>query len=314
MKRKTKRGTVMAALPMALFIFAGNMLTVGRGGAVTASELILSAALASAVLPVAAYAANAIFAEKKPCGALQKTALVIFSLAVSAAALYVAAVTVKEFSSFAAEVMFLRIPDVAVGVIFVAVCSYLGSCGGGTLKKFAFACAVFVSVTAVLLLALSLPNLKFERIYELISASKDLTVGGVLSVFSAVFAPAVLAVVYLSSEGGVRIRSPFYGVIISAVLLLICFLNVFLLLGGAFGAAQDYPYATAVSTVTAGKLFARMEGFAYMMYYAAGAVRVSLCISLVSVLAERLLRRRHRIFPYAVGAAVFTVTLLLSYS
>ena len=92
------------------------------------------------------------------------------------------------------------------------------------------------------------------------------------------------------------------------MLILICFLGVLLLLGGGFGATLEYPYATAVSTVTAGKLFARLEGFAYLTYYVSSALRVSVCISLVSTLVSR----KSRILPYAVGALVLLVTVLLS--
>ena len=57
-----------------------------------------------------------------------------------------------------------------------------------------------------------------------------------------------------------------------------------------------------------------MEGFSYIMYYAAGAVRVSVCISLVNLLYERMLKRKYAFVPYFIGAAVLLVTLLLSLS
>ena len=50
------------------------------------------------------------------------------------------------------------------------------------------------------------------------------------------------------------------------------------------------------------------------MYYAAGAVRVSVCLSLVNLLYERMLKRKYAFVPYFIGAAVLLVTLLLSLS
>jgi hypothetical protein len=128
-----------------------------------------------------------------------------------------------------------------------------------------------------------------------------------------VFAPAVLAVVYISAMGERRARASLYGTVIATFLLALCFLNVFLLLG-SLGNSEDYPYSIAVSTVTAGKLFVRMEGFSYIMYYAAGAVRVSVCISLVDLLYERMLKKKYAFMPYVIGVAVLLVTLLLSLS
>ena len=303
----------MTALPIALFIFSGSMLALGKGGAVWGIHLVLAAALASFALPVACVAANGVFGERDKKGT-EKVMFVIFSLLSAIAAIYSASLMLNEFSSFASKVMFLRIPSGAVSIIFVAFCSYLSSRGAEVIRKFALVSALIVFACSLILFTLSAPNFEWDRVKALLEGAKELNATDVITVFSGSFAPAVIAIIYFSANGGTRGASALWGTLLSFVLVLICFLNVFLLLGGSFGASMEYPYATAVSTVTAGKLFARLEGFAYITYYVSSAIRVALCISLVSVLSERIAKRKSRVLPYVVGALVFAVTLMLSHS
>ncbi len=298
------------SFPVSLFIFAGNMLTVGKSDLF---ELLFAALVGIFALPVSAVAAACVFGESEKRGA-KKVIFIVLSLPVAAASFYVAAETVNDLSAFVGGVMLLRIPELWVSVIFVALCSYLAASGAQAVKKFAFVAFLIVSLSALFLFLLSLGSLKFERIGEIISSAKEISIGGAVNTFSHVFAPAVLAVIYVAASGEKKARASFLGTVMAVILLTVCFLNVFLLLGNSLGSTEDYPYATAVSTVTAGKLFARMEGFAYLMYCAAGVVRASVCIALISLLPEKIMNRKYPFLPYVAGGGVFLVTLLLSLS
>ena len=307
MVKKTKGGLLVNGLIIALFIFAGNMLLVGKGNLV---ELLLASVLGSLALPVAFVAAVAVFGEGEKKGGAKIFFVVLATITVMAS-VYVASLAASEFSHFVEDVMLLSFPRFAVAAIFLALCSYLAS-KGSAVRKFSFAAAVIVFAAILLLLVLSLESFKIERIGEL--WEMEVKTAGVVNLFSSVFAPAVIAVIYLSSNGEGRVLSSVLGTAIAILLLSVCFLNVLLLLGGSFGASEPYPYSTAVSTVTAGKLFARMEGFAYIMYYASELVRGAVCIALVSLLVERITGKKWRALPYATGLLVLLVTLLLSCS
>ena len=312
MNKKMKRRAISWGFPVALFIFAGNMLEVGKGNFI---ELLLAGAVGALALPVSAVAASAVF-EKEEKKGVSKIIFTLFSLLTAVAAIYVASLTVKDFSFFVGEVMLLKLPALAVGAVFIALCSYLATEGGRTIKKFSFLSILIVFVSATVLFALAFESFETDRILDIIRSARNIRAEGVISTFSTVFAPAVIAVIYISAEGRGEKRglSAFLGAIMAILILAVCFLNVFLLLGGSLGSSEDYPYATAVSTVTAGKLFARMEGFSYMMYYSSGVARVSLCIALISLLSEKITGKKWRFLPYATGAGIFLVTLLFSAS
>jgi hypothetical protein len=152
--------------------------------------------------------------------------------------------------------------------------------------------------------------------------SREISFLEVASELGGVFASSVLAVIYLSlGESGKRSRGAFLAVIFSSVILILCRLNVSLLLGDSLVLKVEYPYSEAVSTVSAGKLFARLEGWAYLMYYTAAATRVSVCLSLACRLFFMIFPFAERkrlvliLLPFVLGAlSLVDVTNLLSFS
>lgn len=312
------RNMITDAFPIALFAFAGRALTVGRGRLV---DGIAATFLALAVVPMAAWAANSVFGAEERTGVGGRILYVFFASFAAVAAIFIASVSAKEFSAFAAEVMFLRVSPWGVTAIFLGFCAYLSSKGGAAVRKFSFLAFVITATAAVLLFLLSVPNFEMPTVRTLLNI-KELSADGVTSALGGIFAPAVLAVIYISAVGRreknkVRPMAAALAVLLSAAFLLICFLNVSLLLGEDFGRTRDYPYSEAVSTVTAGKLFARMEGFSYLMYYSAAAVKTAISVSLICLVIKDMLPKRWKnkrvmlALPYAVSASVAAVSFIL---
>lgn len=273
MKKVGSIGIPAIAL-ITVFALAGRVLSVGKSSVL---EGIVAAAAALLILPLAARVSNSFFEGERRgfFGAL-------FSLAVIVAAFYVAAAGAREFSSFASEVMLLRTPKASVSFIFLFLCAYLTRLSRDAVRKFALLAFVVTAAAVVLLFLLSVRSFDLSGRDGILSGG--LSAVGVLREFGEIFAPSVLAVIYLSMDGDrVRISVPgaVFSVVLVSALLFICRLNVRLLFGESFASGAQYPYSEAVSTVTAGKLFARMEGWAYLMYYAASAVRVTVCLSLI---------------------------------
>lgn len=74
------------------------------------------------------------------------------------------------------------------------------------------------------------------------------------------------------------------GLLCGNLLLGICILNSVLLFGIGLSAKLSYPYADAISTVTFGNLFTRMDGFAYFIYLASSLVKISVCVQVIKAL------------------------------
>ena len=78
-----------------------------------------------------------------------------------------------------------------------------------------------------------------------------------------------------------RTKQGFSGVIIGACLLGMCILSPILLFGAQLSGQLDFPNSYAVSTVTVGRLFTRLDGFAYFVYFVSSVIKITVCISVV---------------------------------
>ncbi len=317
-----KKYRVVNALPVALFIFAGNALTVGRAAEWTQVDFFIAFALSLLALPLTSVSADAIFKPEGMrgiSGVFGKILYCFFSAVAVVSAFCISVLAVKEFAEFASEVMLLRMPKIPIMLIFLGLCGYLASLGAGAIKKFSLLAFFVTAAVAVMLFLLSVPSFESEYAKEIFSSS-EATAMGTAGAFGRVFAPAAVAVIYMrvwnkGREGGKR--EAFVSPILAGAILFICFLNVRLLLGKAFGGVRDFPYFDAVSMVTVGKLFARMEGFAYVMYYGGAAVKTAVSVGLVCKLVEGLFPPRWRrsalsgALPYAVASLVLAASLIL---
>lgn len=71
------------------------------------------------------------------------------------------------------------------------------------------------------------------------------------------------------------------GVCIGSAFLLISIFNSLLLFGPALSGELSYPYASAISTVTFGNLFWRLDGLCYFIYFVTAVIKIAVCVSVV---------------------------------
>ena len=284
-----KRINLSAIALAATYAFAGRVLLIGKG---SLSDVAVAALLAVLIIPLAETAARGVLGSKK-----RSVLGAIFALAVIAASIYT---------------MLSGMSELLIKAIFLFLCAYLGSLGEGAVRKLAVIFFAILGAVAVILFLLSVRSLDLSQTDVLFG---KITALGVIREFGNIFAPMVLAIIYLSGDGEtgrLRCGGAVLSVIFASLLLLICRLNVSLLFGESFAAALAYPYSEAVSTVTAGKLFARMEGWAYLMYYAASALRTSVCLSLCCRPAFRILPRlgEKRVWVFLTSLVFASVCLV----
>ena len=276
---------------------------------------LLAALAALVLLPLAEWAASSVF-QGGEVGIWRR---ILFSVTVVVATV-TASSAASGFSSFVAHSMLSGVSPFAVKIIFLFLAAYLAFLGRDAVKKFSLVAFLMIVTVAAVLFVLSAESFDVARIKELFS--EDLSFSGVAKELVGMFVPSTLAVIYLSlGRAEKRTGGALLAVVLSSALLILCRLNVSLLLGDSLAAAVEYPYSEAVSTVTAGKLFARLEGWAYLMYYAAEAVRASVCLSLSCRLFCEIFpsagkkRLVQNLMPFTLGAlSLIDVTNLSPFS
>lgn len=71
------------------------------------------------------------------------------------------------------------------------------------------------------------------------------------------------------------------GICVGNIFLLISIFNSILLFGAQMSGEFDYPYAMAISTVTFGNLFSRLDGFSYFIYFVTALIKITVCVDVI---------------------------------
>ncbi len=101
--------------------------------------------------------------------------------------------------------------------------------------------------------------------------------------------PSLLLVVYAKLHE-FSDKATFSGMALGNALLAFCILNSVLLFGSDFAGRLDYPYASAISTVTFGNLFTRMDGFAYFIYFASCLIKITVSAQIIKATLRSLFK------------------------
>lgn len=312
--RKEKRAGALSVLygafPYALFLTGGELVAILEHGSYS---FLIAALLGALSLFAAFWGAKSIFlAERKTViSKLTYGVAALFGVLLCGVVLFNSA---KEVGRFAANVMGIRAPYKVLCISFLGFCALLASKGRRVIKKYSLVAFAVVLICILLILAFSIPSAELSNLREIpLRKFRTADTGMILA---EMFAPLLIALIYFSaeskkkrSENKASLSAPL-GLAIGVAILFVCFFNVVLLLGN-YAAAEVYPYFSAAGAVSAGRLFLRIEGAAYFMYFAAVSVRGALCAATAAAVLSgfRSEGRRYRALCFLVSGSVLGVIL-----
>lgn len=274
-----------------LFILGNGVIIFPLKGA---NQYTFLAFLVASVLAVLIYfplipLINRVYGEKdKKIKPFKKTLFLIIYSVTALLALRTGATAFWDFSFFASDVLLKDYPNAIAVIIFFITALFFVSCRKeGFLKFCLLAFAVTGAVIAFFFFA-SLNNFDYENIVilnlpefkEFYPQIKDYILNPVLSAF-------LILIYEVCSFKKALPKAIFWGFISGYTLLGLCILNSVLMFGAEFSAGLDFPYASAVSTVTIGRLFTRLDGFSYFVYFSSGIAKTVLCLRLVWEMLKR---------------------------
>ncbi len=269
-------GSAVIQIPSATadeFTFTGYLVTI-----------VIGFLLYLAVIPIA----NRIFAENKSL-LPSKIPSCIILLAISVAVSFLAADTFTDFTSFVhSEILPDQSPFFSVA-IFAATVLFFSLRRQEDILKFALLSFSFIAIAITVFSFLTLHNYNLRNIFifrlptvsQLIKQSKPYLLNPVL--------PSLLLPVYNSLVfKKCRKKEAFIGLGFGFIILGACILSSVLLFGPHLAGTLDFPYAASVSTVTVGRLFTRMDGFSYFIYFASALIQITVCIFIVKGCIEKI--------------------------
>ncbi len=253
----------------ALFVLSGGILSAPFNAA---SGYTVYAFLISAVFGILIYFFTAKYLTKNKI-------FIGFSVL---AALFCAVDSTADFCVFIKDSLLSEMSIFLIAAAFVAVIVYAASKGKVALLKFSLISFFCMSILIVFFFLATLENFENLNVFYV----KEFEFSGLFETFAAYFKKIVFPVFVLPFFNELYFEKPIKkpslcGVVIGYGALFLTTINSLFVFGEKFAQRVLYPYAAAVSTVTFGSFFTRLDGFAYIIYFSAIIVRVTTCVLVI---------------------------------
>ncbi len=255
----------------AIFILGSGVISLPLKGA---DEFNFSAFIVSAVLLFVLYPLISFTLNKINCFAVV--------LAVMIFALFCGAEGFLEITRFVSEIILPDIPKFFICLIFGVTVIYFSLKQKEGILKFSLVSMVITG--AVILFFFIAPMDKYDlrnifvfRLPELREITTQIKPYIKLALQS-----IILPIYFKLTLGNTKTKQGFMGVLIGSLLLGFCILSPILLFGAQISGELQFPFSSAVSTVTVGRLFTRLDGFAYFIYFVSSLIKITVCLKVAT--------------------------------
>lgn len=264
----------IAALSMLFVIGNGVVVFPFRGS----NQFGFSAYLVSVILLLILYPLVSIAVEKIKL----PTALKLFGLIGSAVfALFCAAQSFSDLIGFVSRVVLSRTPKFFIAVILGFTVLYFVTRKKENLIKFSLISGVLTLLVVIFFFAAASPKYDLQNIFIFrLPDGADFCQQIEPYLINPLIHSFLLPVYFKLAFQRVYVKEGTVGSLTGAVLLGMCVLASILLFGADFAGELSYPFNSAVSTVNVGRLFTRLDGFAYFIYFVCGLIKITMCVSL----------------------------------
>ncbi len=241
----------------------------------------------------ARFVVNSIFVKKAESG-IKKFLRLALSFAASVFAAFVLADTVKDFLYFSQKILLPHSSKLVAIAIFLLAVIFFSFKRLENILKFCLISCVFVLILELVFFIASVDNFKLQNI--IIKQLPNLTHlwQQAIPYIKKFSLPALLLPLYeaLAFKQTSK-KALFSGLWAGGALLGLTLLNSVLIFSGELAGLFEFAYASAVSTVSIGRLFSRMDGFSYFIYFAASLVKSVGCVFIIMVMVSRNSGKSH---------------------
>ncbi len=173
---------------------------------------------------------------------------------------------------------------------FVLVAIIFAKTQNSAILKFSLLSFGFCVVAIVLFFLTTLKDFTLSNIFIKTLPDANTLLEQTMPYTQKIVLPSLLLPIFAKIESQQK-KTALGGLTIGYILIGICLLNSLLLFGNEFSGRLDFPYAQAISTVTFGNLFTRMDGFSYFIYLVCCLIKITVCIDIIkaALFRERLL-------------------------
>ena len=212
----------------------------------------------------------------------RKIFISIILLAVSIVSCFTIAETFMDYVNFIKEEILVGAHLFSIVLIFGLVCLFFALKRQEDFLKFGLLCFWFVFALILFFFFAALPNYSLRNIFIFRLPDIKTLFKQSLPYFKNPVLPSLLLPVYNALVfKSAKKSSLFSGYLLGAILLGLGILSPVLLFGTSFAGNLDFPFFSAVSTVSIGRLFTRLDGFSYFIYFSAAIMRINVCVFII---------------------------------
>lgn len=183
-----------------------------------------------------------------------------------------------EFLNFSEKILMPRASKIIVILLFLSVLIPFLTAKKEAVFKFALISAVFSAIIIFLLFIVSVPSMKLINISVFsFPPIKNLTKEGT-SYFLKIFLPALASIgLCHKANPSFNKKTALLGVASGGILLSGVFLTSLLILGSGVN-HFEFPYLSAIGTLTFGNLFTRLDLFVYFLFFVSALIKTAVLI------------------------------------
>lgn len=237
--------------------------------------------IAGAIAAVLLYFASLLITNRL----IEKSPLLIFA---AAYAFYNAGISFIRYTDFADKILLPETSKFLIAAVFIIAAVYLAARRQEVILKLSLISVVIAVIAILLFFLLSLKDFKAENITLQNLPNFNGIIKSIKPYFINIALPALLIPVYsrlFADEK--RVYATFSGLVTGLLLTSLCLLESLLLFGAPFAEKLYFPLAAAVSTVTVGSLFTRMDGIVYCLFFVTALIKTAVCMKLAFVALSR---------------------------
>ena len=264
-----------------LFVLGNGILSLPSRGAdgFTFLAFLVSLPLGFLVFWLASIIFGKISETKSSSGAFKRAVYIICLMSAGIFALFSGAATFKTLTIFVSEVMLPETPMFLIVAVFLASVIYFFFQNEKSILKFALISGVLTATAVVFFFVAASDRYDLRNIFifrlpsfrELFSQLKPYLINPVLQV-------AVLPVFLKGVLRENKTKLGIWGVLAGGIFLGLGILSAVLLFSPEIAGELRFPFSSAVSTVTVGRLFTRLDGFAYFVYFVCSLSKITVCV------------------------------------
>ncbi|MBQ3547090.1 MAG: hypothetical protein IJA44_01265 [Clostridia bacterium] len=195
-------------------------------------------------------------------------------------AIYFVGEALIVFLQFISQTLLNNNQNFWVLLLFLATLIYFCFRKATEIFNFSLVCGVVCGLLLVFFFFSTLKDFNPENIYIYSFPKINNLFSQALPYIKSVTLPTAVLTLYAKQTNTTKTVA-FSGICVGNAFLLISIFNSVLLFGAQMAGEFDYPYAMAISTVTFGNLFSRLDGFSYFIYFVTALIKITVCINVI---------------------------------